>query len=139
MRRRWMALCLLLAHAAGVGCTTLRELPRSEYATRPEREHVRVTTRDGLQYEFDVAHVSGDTLVGYRERETAGPVTDIATFAIPLDDIQRLSVRGLDWYRTGLIGGSVLAAILAAGLSRAASHNDGESSSGGGKGVPGGG
>ena|SRR5438093_313954 len=139
MRRRWMPIPLVLAWIAGAGCTALRELPRSEYAARPERQHVRVTTREGLLYEFDVAHVSGDTLVGYREREAAGPVTEIATFAIPLDEIQRLSVRGLDWYRTGLVGGGVLAAIIAAGLSRAASHsNDGETS-GGGKGVPGGG
>jgi hypothetical protein len=134
-----MPVSMLIAWAAGAGCTTLRELPPSEYAARPERSHVRVTTREGLEYEFDVAHVAGDTLVGFREREAVGPVTEIATFAIPLDDIQRLSVRGVDWYRTGLIGGSVLAAILAAGLSRAASHSDDNGSSGGGKGVPGGG
>src|SRR6058998_3502984 len=105
MRRRWMPIPLALAWIAGAGCTTLRELPRSEYAARPERQHVRVTTRDGLQYEFDEAHVSGDSLVGTREREAAGPVIEIATLSIPLDEIQRLSVRGIDWYRTGLVGG----------------------------------
>ena len=48
--RRWVATVALLA----TGCTSLREVPPSEYLSRPERKHVRVVTRDGLEYEFDI-------------------------------------------------------------------------------------
>ena len=138
LTHRWVVAPLLFAWVAGAGCTTLREIPRSEYASRPERQHVRVTTREGLVYDFDYAQVTSDTLVGYRERESDGPVSDIATLAIPLSDIDRLSKHGVDWYRTGLIGGGVLAAVIAAGLSRANNNGNGDGSSGGPKGVPGG-
>ncbi len=136
-KHRWTVAPLVFAWLAGAGCTTLREIPRSEYAARPEREHVRVSTRDGLVYDFDYARVANDTLVGYRERDTSGPVSDIATLAIPLADIERLSRHGLDWYRTGLVGGGVIAAVLAAGVSRNNGAGDGGGTPGGPRGVPG--
>jgi hypothetical protein len=50
--------------------------------------------------------------------------------------VERLSIRGLDWARTGLIGGGALAALIAVGLARA-NNNNGTGSSGGGKvGIP---
>jgi len=130
-RKSLYARVLLMAWIAGAGCTTLREVPRSEYAARPQREHVKITTNEGLDYEFDYVRVEGDTLMGYRERDTEDPVTDIATLAVPLDDIAHLSQRGVDWYRTGIIGGGVLAVVIAAGVAKA-NKNNGSGDSGGG-------
>ena len=130
--------CLLLcAGLAGAGCTTLRELPRSEYAAKPERPRVRVETTDGLVYEFDYAHVDEDTLTGYRERDVEGPINEVSTLRLPLDGVRSLSVHQIDWYRTGLVGGGALAAVVAAGLT-AIHHNRGteDPGSGGGKGLP---
>ena len=114
----------------GTGCTALREIPPSQYAVAPERRHVRLVTRTGLSYEFDYVKVAGDSLLGYRRRDVGGPAEDYATLAVPLEDVARLSERGVDWYRTGLIGGGVLAAVVAAGLS-ARSDNGSENSGGG--------
>lgn len=115
-RTHWPRLALVVAWLAGAGCTSLREIPRTDYASMPERKHVRIETREGLVYEFDYVRVSGDSLVGYRRRDVEGPVDEYAVQGVSLDAIQRLSARGLDWYRTGLIGGGVLAAVLVAGL-----------------------
>ena len=115
--RRWPRWILCVAWLAGTGCMTLKEVPRSEFAARPERKHVRVTTTEGLVYEFDYVEVAGDTLTGYRERDTESTLPEMATLQIGLNDIDRLSVRGVDWYKTGLIGGGAIAAVVAAGLS----------------------
>jgi hypothetical protein len=130
---RWPCWVLCLAWLAGVGCTALRELPRSEFAAQPERKHARVTTREGLVYEFDYVQVDSDTLHGFRERDTEGPVTDIATLPIPLDEVATFSVRSLDWYRTGLVGGGALVVVAAAGLAHRNNSPSG-GDSGGGKG-----
>ena len=45
-----------------------------------------------------------------------------------------MSAHGIDWYRTGLIGGLGLAALLAAGLSASHNSNTGDNNSGGGGG-----
>ena len=121
----------------GTGCTALKEIPRSEYTSQAERKNVRIHTKDGLVYEFDHVRVEADTLVGFRRQEAEGAFDEFASMRMPLEDITQLSSRGVDWYRTGLIGGGVLAAVVAAGLN-AASRNSGEDpSSGGGKiGVP---
>ena len=102
---------------AASGCTSLREIPRADYTTLPERKGVRVETRDGLVYDFDYAAFTGDSLTGYRHRgDVEGPVDQTVTFRIALDDIDHLTTRKLDWYRTGLVGGSMLAGVLVAGL-----------------------
>lgn len=111
--RMLMALAWLLAG----GCTSLRELPRDDYAARPERKHVAVTTRDGRLQEFDYARFGPDTLVGFVRVDTEGAVDEFATVPVPLDDIVKLSARRLDWYRTALVGGVALAAVVAAALS----------------------
>ena len=117
------------------GCTTLREIPRGDYAQLPERRGVRVETRDGLVYDFDYASVSGDSLTGVRHRnDIEGPVDQTVSFSIALDDIQQLTTRRFDWYRTSLVGGSVVAGVLVAALGvQAAKSDDGTPSSGGGK------
>ncbi len=136
MRRfdRTVALLLCIPLAAG-SCMTLRELPRSEYAARPERQRVRIQTGAGLKYEFDYVQVAGDSLTGYRHQDVEGPIDEVKVARFALDDIKVLSVRGIDWYRSGLIGGGVLAAIVAAGLTRAHNSNTGDTS-GGRKGLP---
>jgi hypothetical protein len=129
----------LRAAAAGLalltlGCTSLREVPPSQFAAEPERRHVRVVTREGLLYEFDYVAVSNDSLIGYRRRETTGPAEEYATVPLPLHDIQTLASRRIDWYRTGLIGGGVLAALVVKGLSDSSAPADERSSGGGGPG-----
>jgi len=120
---------------AATGCTTLREIPRADYAAKPERRDVRVHTKDGLVYEFDLAHVRNDSLIGYHRRDVEGSVDDFATVRIPLEDIDGFSSRGVDWVRTGFIGGGALAAVIVGGLS-AAGRNSGDQSSSPGSKIP---
>lgn len=102
---------------AASGCSSLREIPRLDYNSLPERKGVRVETRDGLVYDFDYASFTGDSLTGFRHRsDVEGPVDQTTSFRIALDDIEHLTTRRLDWYRTGLVSGSVLAGVLVAGL-----------------------
>lgn len=115
----------------GSGCTTLREIPRADFAAEPERRHVRMWTDEGLVYEFDYVRIAGDSIVGYRQRDVEGPIDDIATLSVPLGAVARLSARKVDWYRTGLIGGGVLAAVIAAGLSSGVGGSSSPSSGGG--------
>lgn len=105
--------CLWLA---GSGCTALREIPRSEYAAQPERNNVRVQTRDGRSYAFDSAHFDADSLYGMTRRDVEGEDDVIATFNLPLEEVSRITTRRVDWYRTGLVGGGVIAGLVAAGL-----------------------
>lgn len=115
--RALSALVLVLWGAAS-GCTTLREVPRASFGDLPERKGVRVETRDGLVYDFDYATFDGgDSLTGYRHRsDVEGPVDQTAVLRIALDDVDHLTARRFDWYRTGLTSGAVLAAVLVAGL-----------------------
>lgn len=131
-RPRWWAvgLCLL-----ATGCTSLREIPRSEYAAEPQRDRVRLVTQDGLAYEFDYVQVAGDSLTGFRRRDTPGPVDDYATVQVALEDVSKLETRGINWTRTGLIGGGLVAALLAKGLGNS---NSSSSESNGGSGGSGG-
>jgi hypothetical protein len=119
-----------LAWVAGSGCTSLKEIPRGDYAARSERKQVRVFTTDSLEYELDFARIQGDTLIGYRRRDVEGPVEEFDTLLLPLDRVARMSARRLDWYRTGLIGGITLGALVAAGLT-ARNRNGGGGSDGG--------
>src|SRR5205823_5164643 len=102
------------------GCTSLREIPRSDFSVAKERRDVRVETRDGLIYEFDFARVRNDSLIGYHRRDLEGSTDDFATVDIPLGEINHFSSRGVDWFRTGLIGGGALAAVIVGGLNASA-------------------
>ena len=107
--RMGLAVCL-----GATGCATMRELPRAQYAARDERKGVALDTREGLHYRFDYARFGPDTLVGYRLRDTEGAFEEYDTLVIPLEAIERLSVRRTNWFRTGLIGGGVIAAAATA-------------------------
>jgi hypothetical protein len=115
---RWAVSALWLSSA---GCTALREIPRGEYASRPQIRHVRMVTREGLTYEFDYIQVGGDSLVGYRRRDVQGPADEYASMSLPLEEVTKLSARSVDWTRTGLVGGGVIAALVARGLSNGGS------------------
>ncbi|MBI1798087.1 MAG: hypothetical protein HYR73_00170 [Candidatus Eisenbacteria bacterium] len=123
-----------VAWLAGCGCSSLREIPRTEYAAQETRKDVKVETRDGLVYEFDEVTVAGDSLVGTRRRDVEGPVDEFATLRLPLDEISHMRARGVDWYRTALIGSGALAAVVVAGLTASHNSDSGSSSSGGGGG-----
>jgi hypothetical protein len=112
---------MLLVWVAGSGCTALREIPRSDYAARVQDRPIRVLTRAGLSYELDAAKVEADTLVGYRRRDVQGPIDEFDTLRLPLDEVATISARRIDWYRTGLIGGLSMAAIVAVAVSRSRS------------------
>lgn len=135
-RQRAACIAVLTAWCAASGCTTLQEIPRTEYTALNERRAVRVLTRDSLSYEFDYATITRDSLVGFRRNdvEGGGPVPEYSSLAMPLDNIERLSARKVDWYRTSLIGGLGVLAVAGAGLAKNAASNGGETSSGGGTG-----
>lgn len=115
------------------GCTSLRELPRRSYAEQADRKGVRVETRDRLVYEFDYATFDPDSMTGFRHRnDVEGPIDQIAVVRLALEDIEHLSTRKVDWYRTGLVGGGVIAAVIAAGLAKRNSGSDAGGDSGGG-------
>ena len=52
----------------------------------------------------------------FNRGDVDGPVDQSVTLRLALDDIEHLTTRKVDWYRTGLIGGTVLAGVLVAGL-----------------------
>ena len=114
---------MLLAWGAGSGCTALREIPRSDYVARAQDRPLRVVTREGLSYELDGGKIEADTLVGYRRRDVEGPIDEFETLRLPLDEVATISARRIDWYRTGLVGGLSMAAIVAVAIGRHAASS----------------
>ena len=129
----WLRWGMALSWLAGSGCSTLREIPRSEYDAREQRRDVRVEMSDGRVFEFDEVHVEGDTLTGYRRQDTEESVDAFATVRLPLEDVGHLRARAVDWYKTGLLSVGILGVVVVAGLSISANNNTDTSSSGGGK------
>ena len=124
--RRWtslrVGLALLVAPVVS-GCATMRELPREQFAARPERRHL-VVEAGGQRHRFARATFGPDSMVGYprRPRGTDGTAGGVR---LGLDDVSRIEGRQVDWYRTSLLGGLAVGALLAALLSRS---NDGSPS-----------
>ena len=116
MKWKYWASWIALLSFTTTSCTALHELPRKEYTAEPERKNVRVITQDGLTFDFDFVNVTQDSLIGYRERDIGGPVDEYASVQVSLEEISKLSVRGVSWKRTGLIGAGAIAAIVARGL-----------------------
>ena len=116
--RRWRCGTALMCLAA-CGCAVMRDLPRGDYARVPERHDVRIVTRGGEGYTFDRVQLAADTLTGYVRKNVEGSFDEFATVRLGLDDVARMSVRSVDWYRTGVLGGVALAAVLAVVLTQA--------------------
>ena len=121
--RRLRAMTAMACLAAS-GCSTIREVPRSEYAARPERQRVTVETRDSLHYTFDYASFGSDSLTGFRMRETEGAFEEYHSVPIAFDAIEKLSVRKTSWLRTGLIIGGVIAIVATTAVARRNSSNE---------------
>ena len=100
------------------GCTTLRELPPGSYAKAAERKRVEVDTRDGQHHEFKFARFGSDTLIGFVPGSNEGQFAEYTEVAIPFESVAKLSVRRVEWYRTGLIGGATLTVVFLAALGR---------------------
>ena len=135
LRSRAASLVVLGCWLAAGGCTTLREIPPSRYVTRAANRPVRVQTNEGLVYEFDYAEFNGDTLTGYRTRsDLEGTIDQVTQVRIPFEELQVVSVRQIDWRRTSLVGGGVLAVALAVGLKASQRQDTNDTgTSGGGK------
>ena len=110
------------------GCTAMRELPRSEYASLPERRDVVVNTRDGKHVEFDSAHFGPDTLIGYHRREDETEFADYEGRPIPLDDVTKISAKRVDWRRTGALIALAVGAGIAVLVNQHSSKSTGGSS-----------
>ena len=81
--QKWFTTTVCGIGMAANGCTSLKEVPRGEYAARPERRQVRIWTTDSLEYELDFARVQNDTLIGYRRRDVQGAVDEFDTLTLP--------------------------------------------------------
>ena len=128
LARAGLALLVVLP----TGCTAMRPLPRTEYAALEERRDVVVETAGGERIEFESVRVTGDTLTGWREREPrpepSGPAGSDPAPDLPpelpeqrtlvLDQVTSMSVKRVDWRRTGAAIGVVVAGVLAYVLTR---------------------
>jgi hypothetical protein len=135
-RSPWLRACIAAVTLLGTGCTTLREIPRGQFTSKGQRENVRVVTQDGLVYDFEWIEIREDTLHGYKRRDVEGRFDEIASLAVPVAEVAQMSRRTVDWYRTTLIGGGVVAAALLAGVGSRAEEPAPGTSSGGGAGRP---
>ena len=134
--RGLVALMLLAAN----GCTALRALPPSEYASQDERRDVVMETVDGERVEFQSIRVQGDTLTGWREKkdtEIPPPAKDQDGNLIPeppplpeerqvmLDRVAKLSVKQVSWKRTTLLFAPVVAGLIVYALTRSGGDEPG--------------
>lgn len=129
--KRLPAILVVSSLVVATGCSSLAQVPRSEFAATPERKGVLVRTLDGEQYSFDHAVIGADTLtgVGYQQRTVlqADGQPSVEEFAtqvrIPLERIASLQQKRRDWGRTARWG---LGAAGAAAFVIAVGTNSGE-------------
>jgi hypothetical protein len=114
-------LCLLAC-----GCSVMRELPRDQYAAVAERHGVRVDTRSGEHHEFERMVVRGDSLTGFERQDTEGAFEEFQSLRLAFEDVGKMSVRSVDWYRTGLIGGLAWGVVLAVVLTQTGKGSQGD-------------
>ena len=128
--KRFPAILVVSSLAVTAGCSSLAQVPRSEFAAEPLRKGVLVRTADGEQFSFDRAVITADTLtgVGYQQRTVVladgqPSVEEIATeVRLPLERIVSLQQKRRDWGRTakwGLGAAGAAAFVIAVGTNSA--------------------
>jgi hypothetical protein len=111
---------ILLAAALVIssGCSTYREIPRSDLAPDASLDDIRVATLEGFEYRFDRAEVAADTLFGFYQVtvERVGPGRQVwyedvlRRQGIPLAQVARVELVRKDPVRTAIWGASIGAA-----------------------------
>jgi hypothetical protein len=112
VNRGWR-LGMLAIWVSGAGCTALREIPRRDYVAHVGERPVRVVTSRGDDFDLESTRIEADSLIGYRRLDVEGPIEEFETVRLALDDVASISVRRVDWYRTGIVGVTAAAAIVA--------------------------
>jgi len=135
---------MLFALCAGIGCSVMVQVPRSQFASLGERKNVRIHTQSGEEYAFDRVQVSADSLsgLGYQQRlvtraDGDNEIDEMATrVSVPLADISTMEERKKSWKSASRWGIGVAAAtafVVAVG-SHVGNHDNAQP--GGGKGPP---
>jgi hypothetical protein len=135
---------LLVFTLISSGCSSLIQVPRSQFAAAPVRKNVLIRTESGQQYAFDRVSVTADSLfgTGYQQRlvvrsDGESQMDEVSTdVRLPLANITSLSEKKRDWKRTTKWGVGALAAsafVVAVGTSKGNSDTAGP---GPGKGPP---
>ncbi len=109
---------ILAAALALCGCTSAREVPRSDLRRAGAYEKVRVATLDGFEYNFTRIAVRADTLTGYYvvTEERTGPKQEVwyedtmRRHDIPLARVAKVELVRTDPVRTAFYGASIAAA-----------------------------
>ena len=112
------AFLLALVCISLVGCSSIREVPRSDLTTDARLENVRVATLDGLEYRFVRVEVVPDTLVGFygatlersNERNEIWFEDVLRRHKIPMNRVAKIEVVHKDPLKTAFYGASLLAA-----------------------------
>lgn len=111
------------------GCSSLVQVPRSDFAAVPVRKNILIRTDLGEQYAFDRATVTADSLfgTGYQQRTVVrsdgeSMIDEVTTeIRLPLSSITSLSEKRRDWRRTTKWGAGALAAsafVVAVGTNK---------------------
>lgn len=111
---------ILLAAAIVVlsGCSSYREIPRSDLVSGSSQENVRVATVEGFEYRFDRVEVVADSLFGFYPVtvERVGPGKQVwyedslRRQGIALAQVARIELIRRDPLKTAIWGASIGAA-----------------------------
>jgi len=100
------------------GCSSIREVPRSDLTADAEFENVRVATLDGFEYRFVRVEAVPDTLVGFytatlersNERKEIWFEDILQRHKIPMSRVAKIELVRKDPLKTALYGATLLAA-----------------------------